>query len=1056
MADSNDKPGTTHRVPVQVIFWHPELGMRPEVIADRDGDRADYRAATRIWETMTRDGGGNTEWAQFLANHPSPSRWRELQDVVHWLEAVNMEVSRPQTLYDTPVLRDDARPGQDRDLTVGVISFSDDLIGNTAMFAGFDQADVERRVAQQLLSYIDDGQRDLGQGEGFRPDLDDPAQVTRWLDRASTELTQIGFSIHQTVLHADPALADLDAVGPDAPAASAPSIAPVEAAVWLGAVFWDPRGALEPDEYLAASSREQLEHDLASLLYRELADNQQDRRFRDFVEDHTRPRDWATPGDVSNYLDAFYAESPGPAFNYQQVDLTIPAGQKPEMAHVACLTETNPFDSRLIADTDLIGLHQQIVDHLASKLSAQPPLQGAEGFLAEHHHPGSDLGSMENWINDYQREIGYPVVGTDQVILPPDLTTTPPTDTSTPVAVQPSPVAAPVPPTQPPTPMTVRVDDLWAAVVESEDLREEDPQVWVGDYDTVAQAAVRILADAINPDDFSGHMAEQRAEFLATHPVDLDNYDSMERWLDAYRQQFNDPAVFVRQVYDPAKTQNLPPLPEGAEPPAAAPQVWVRLAETPEPVTAPQAMSTGEALLLGEEMVVGVIRWGDDPSEMETMVGGTRTQMEHDAAMRMWEDLQSPAFDAADVPNPTGLDAAGITAWLADVVGPDGKPVLTIHEHVPTPRLTQAMGEAINQAVLGIVEPATPQPPTPQPAPVTTPGTVTIETERAGDWEVLNDGGIPDRLIAAFPHLPRVEDHLDADGTVLGDRWGEAVEDWMEQCLDLANDAAHLPELRQRLERLESLRDRIASHLADHPLPREPRPGDYQIARPDYLGQIDDGQYREDRLRWEHDFRRTALDTEQTLTRLVGTTSPNQPAAGGAADPMVEAASRRVGMLYELITPGPGGSPSLAEKTLSAADRMRVYQTIRAGSAPIRVPNPDGEGDLLYSGYATTAYQHLPAGVYDATWVDDSGQLKLIVGRSPVSGCSGASGAYPLNQATINLLDDVPHLHDQAVQQAVRPDVTVTVGFTVNRASRLQTDFPMSPPVGGTPPGMSL
>ena len=757
MADSNETPGT-HGLPVQVIFWHPELGMRPEVVADRDGDRADYRAATRIWEVMVRDNGDNWDWRTFLATHPGPSQWRELQDVVHWLEAANMEVPRPQTLYGTPVLRDDTEPGRDRDLTVGVISFSEDVINNTAMFAGFDQADVERHVAERLLAFIPDGLRDLGQGEGFRPDLADPAQVTRWLDRASSELTQVGFSIHQTVLHADPAAADLEAVGLDAPAADTSAATPVEATVWLGAAYLDGHDPQDEPTFVAAATQQEVERSLAVLLHQTLLGVHNDRHVNDFLAEHASPAVWTDPAMVSDFLEAFTYASPGPAFAYHPIPVTITPGD--QTLAVAAAVDDNPFDARLMADTDPARLRAQVVDVLADRLDGQPPLQGAAQFIEEHGRPSRDPVGSQYWIDAYIDQIGTPAIAIDQIPLPNGLTATPSSDDPTPEA---APAATA---TTQRVGMTVRVDDLWAAVIESEELREEDPQVWVGDYDTVAQAAVRILADAINPDHFSGHMAEQRAEFLASHPVDLDNYDSIERWLDAYRQQFSDPAVFLRQVYDPAKTGNLPDLPDGIQPPAVSPEP-LRVRLTPEPTLTDLPLSSRE------EMVVGVIRWGDDPDEVETMVGGTVQQMEHDAAMRMWQTMQSPAFDASDVPDPTNLDAAGITAWLAGIVDPDGKPVLTIHEHVPAARLTQAMGEAINQAVLGVVNPAGAAASVKRPAPVVFSTQAIIDTDRAGDWEVLNDGGIPDLLIAAFPPLPRSEDHLDPDGTQHGDRWGE-------------------------------------------------------------------------------------------------------------------------------------------------------------------------------------------------------------------------------------------------------------------------------------------
>ena len=212
-----------------------------------------------------------------------------------------------------------------------------------------------------------------------------------------------------------------------------------------------------------------------------------------------------------------------------------------------------------------------------------------------------------------------------------------------------------------------------------------------------------------------------------------------------------------------------------------------------------------------------------------------------------------------------------------------GREFLTRQGH-PTYETAHAWLDAyqsqVNDQLVGISStflPATPPAPVPVEPPLVAPhgssdpAQVMIDTREPGVWTLLNEGGIPDLIIHAFPPPPDPSDHPDTGGT---DRYSEALQDWMGECLEVATSITHLPELRDRVDELEYLRDRVARLLARTPLPREPQPGDYLATTPSYEGEYDTGAYQWDHTAWQQQFRDVALARDSLLTRLITTTTP--------------------------------------------------------------------------------------------------------------------------------------------------------------------------------------
>ena len=429
--------------------------------------------------------------------------------------------------------------------------------------------------------------------------------------------------------------------------------------------------------------------------------------------------------------------------------------------------------------------------------------------------------------------------------------------------------------------------------------------------------------------------ANQRDEFLAAHPVDLDDPDSVQTWLDAFEEETSLPSLDVSATTPAAGTPALP-----------------------QPVSGPPAVS---------------------------------------------------------LPGPTSQDTSILAA--------DGPGYRPVEDDVPV----VVDGPRYGQAV--------------------------IDTGRPEDWEAINHGGIPDLLIAAFRPEPDPADYPAPDGSLGGDRYVGAVEDWMEECLDLASAAARLPQLRERLNLLEDARRQLINGLAASPLPLEPAIEDYLVARPSYEGEADMGVYREEHDQWRGDFMRVARERDILLARIGSavrvpgeTATLPVTAAQGASRTMVE---RRVMMMADLIHPSPG-RPTLAGCGLTGSEQASLENILQtAGMAIVQVTC---HGSTLYDGPAGGAHQVLQPGIYEAVSPDTPGLPWLVVvGQSPIDGLTGVSAGFPVTISAGRTLAGIGRLRAQAIQQASQPHPA-----SLHQTTQISSRFPFTPPPQAPPPGLSL
>jgi len=292
-----------------------------------------------------------------------------------------------------------------------------------------------------------------------------------------------------------------------------------------------------------------------------------------------------------------------------------------------------------------------------------------------------------------------------------------------------------------------------------------------------------------------------------------------------------------------------------------------------------------------QRLTVGVVSWSRSVAgDTHILAGLDKAAVERDLAGLIMSRIGTAAPIPAPAWRPDLDDPEAVSAWLGsiDCGGP--------------------FTFSVQQTSLAGL-PYGPTPPEPVPARLTSgAGRVVISTERASDWAALDQGGIPDLLISAFPPEPDPADHPGTDGTTAEDNYMEAVQDWMDECLDLAADVANIGGLRERLARLEQMRDGLARHLGELPLPAEPDPSQYGAVAPAYEGEVDRAAFTWAKQEWALQFQRTALIRDAFLEQLLATsatTAPEQSQTGcPAATPGRPQAAVTLG--YAVTGPGTG------------------------------------------------------------------------------------------------------------------------------------------------------
>ena len=308
-------------------------------------------------------------------------------------------------------------------------------------------------------------------------------------------------------------------------------------------------------------------------------------------------------------------------------------------------------------------------------------------------------------------------------------------------------------------------------------------------------------------------------------------------------------------------------------------------------------------------------------------------------------------------------------------------------------------------------------------------------------WEALQDSGIPEMVAEMFPPEPSPAAYIRDDGSLDADGLADAQEQWREKCLTLGLRASRLPELLDRLERTENLRDDVVDVLERFPLPVRPNRQDYQVtAAPRYPAEIDEVRYGADLRAWRTQFDQVVEDREQALRTVLagaGGRSPYLPAR--FAREWVPADLLAVQVLRAVAQPG---------RTVSAAGLLSSQQSyelaaVLAGRDPVvSVPDPDDPtGVPIYEGWASVAHELLAPGLYSATGRDGTGQYRLVVAHAPVADTVMASAAFRVDEHEAASLDKIANLLHQ-LDAGSHPDrVFVAINAVVADTGREGADL---------------
>lgn len=249
--------------------------------------------------------------------------------------------------------------------------------------------------------------------------------------------------------------------------------------------------------------------------------------------------------------------------------------------------------------------------------------------------------------------------------------------------------------------------------------------------------------------------------------------------------------------------------------------------------------------------------------------------------------------------------------------------------------------------------------------------------------------GIPEIVAEMFPPEPHPDQYRLPDGSVDQDGFEDAHEQWRDECLSLAVTASRLPQLQERLERAERVRDGLQDVMERHTI--APRPDPLHFRHASDAG-IDEDAYRRVLTEWEQDALTTLLMQNEALETL--------RESGGARTAYLPTQFHQewlpadllaVTTLRELLAQ----PVSVTGRLLGREQREQLSAMLLATDPDVSIPDPDTPNGMpIYEGAASEAHRWIIPGVYPATGLDGQGEFRVVVGRSPVGDTATASAAF--------------------------------------------------------------
>lgn len=304
-------------------------------------------------------------------------------------------------------------------------------------------------------------------------------------------------------------------------------------------------------------------------------------------------------------------------------------------------------------------------------------------------------------------------------------------------------------------------------------------------------------------------------------------------------------------------------------------------------------------------------------------------------------------------------------------------------------------------------------------------------------WQPFEETGIPEIIAEMFPPEPHTDSFRHPDGSPDADGFGDAHEQWREECLSLAVQASRLPEIMARLEQAEQVRDGLIDLVEREQLPVEPVKDDYLVTiSPSYEGEFEDARYSWEHGQWRTDFTDLATRREHALQGLL--------TEGGPRTMFLPERFHREWLPADLLAIQTLRTVVEREKSgqgvpvLGRGQREQLDAMLFAADPDVAVPDPDDPtGPAIYEGPASEAHDWIPPGVYDATGVSGEGEFRVVVGRVPVGDSTTASAAFPPVEHDSAVLNEVARILENNTEQHEPATVLAQVNAAVIATGRV-------------------
>lgn len=284
-------------------------------------------------------------------------------------------------------------------------------------------------------------------------------------------------------------------------------------------------------------------------------------------------------------------------------------------------------------------------------------------------------------------------------------------------------------------------------------------------------------------------------------------------------------------------------------------------------------------------------------------------------------------------------------------------------------------------------------------------------------WESLVEGGIPEILAEMFPPEPDPADYRTPGGDLDEEAYDEACDEWRDRCLGLAVTAARLPELLERVERAERVRDGLLDVMERHALPAYP--DGLQVR--ERQGHVDDAAYRAVVSDWEQECLTTLLAQNEALEQLRQEGGPRTAYLPAQFhQEWIPADLLAATALRELLEQ----PAAVTGRILGPEQRQELAGMLFAADPEVSISDPDAPGGMpIYEGQASEAHRWIIPGVYQASGMDGQGEFRVVVGRSPIGNTGTASAAFPPAEHDSTILNRIARVLEEAVQPGPEDDV---------------------------------